>query len=186
MLPPFTARSDASSIFRTTLCATRKAARTLSASVLSRWDSDTSTNGSGMFMPALFTSISSCSSRLSSASNCFVSVTSETRTFARPPESTMFFWIASSSPRVLLTRSTSAPASARASDATAPRPRPAPVTSAIRPSRRKDAGREAMAYLPSSQPDQRLARHSGASGYRPAPCVPRIARWRRDANNTRR
>src|SRR5439155_24348656 len=85
--------------------------------------------------------MSSRSSRSTSEPNRRLSVTSHTKTLARPPPSTMFFWISSSSLRVLLTRSTSAPARASATDATAPRPRPAPVTRATRPSRRKDSGR---------------------------------------------
>src|ERR1700757_2530350 len=68
-----------------------------------------------------------------------MSVTSQTITLARPPVPVISLRIFSSSLCVLLRRSTSAPACARARDAAAPRPRPAPVTSATRPSRRKDS-----------------------------------------------
>lgn len=155
--------------------------------------------GSGIFIPALFRRISRRSRLATAEFRCSALVTSQTIGRARPPAAAIRFATCSSSLRVLLSRTTSAPAWARASAPSAPSPRPAPVTRATRPSSRKAVGSAGLSLaasgvefrgfigsLPRWCGHSRCVCHSGGCEDRPVLCVPRIFRWRRGASNTRR
>ena len=125
-----------------TACVTRNVAFTLTSITASRCGFlVTSTNGSGMFVPALLTRMSMSSrSPMSPPSPHRIEVTSQTSISACRPSEVTWAAILSRSCAVPPTSTRSAPASARAMAHAAPIPRPAPVTSARRPSRRNEVG----------------------------------------------
>ena len=135
--PPFSARERSSSIFLTQACAATKQARILRSSMVSRWSSDTSTKGSGKFVPALLTTMSRFGNAAIASRNALSLVTSHSTTRERPPPAPIFADKPSRCERVRPSRITSAPTCAKPSAIAAPNPRPAPVTNATLSSSRK-------------------------------------------------